>query len=279
SNPYDFYPGKDIVLPYQRINLKRYPLIAIKTSWGCPYNCTFCDAHPILNKKLRYKNLGGVLKELRLIKRLTRGKKLSIEILDEAFMENRARVIEFCNLLKYNKLNIKWSCFGRVNRIDEKLVKTMARSGCEGIFFGIDAGSNRILKTIKKGFTIEEAIKKVILSKKSIKNIHASFIFRYPFETYGDFMGTLYTMSYLRSKGIHCILHPLAPIKGTKIYARHKEKICFSVNAPCENEDLRNLPGKFITLLKENPEIFYDYYYYDCRDLPRMMKTISNLKA
>jgi len=275
SNSYDFYPIHKVIPAYHHcVNLREAFGLYIKTSWGCPYNCTYCHARPFVQRKLRYKDLGDVMEEIKLIiKCEMKDKKFVINIADEAFLVNRERVIKFCNLLKANNINdIRWTCYGRVGRVDRELLKIMGESGCIDLYFGIESGSNRILEKIRKGFTIEEALGDLLLTKNYIPNIIASFIYRFPFEKYKDFIQTLGIIKYLASKKIKCQWFPLAPIKDSEIYRKYKDTLKFSINATCGYRRLSDFSKESIDLIKSNPEIFPEYFYYDSEKLPKIMK-------
>lgn len=272
SNHFDLYPSNKVVPAYQCIDFKKFDAVSVRTSWGCPYNCTYCNSRPVVGKRLVYRNINDVMRDIRSIEILGANKDLFICITDEAFIENRARVIRFCKLMKLSKIKMKWGCFGRINRMDEELLRTMNESNCVEIYFGIESGSDRVLKRIKKGFTAETAIKMLLLTKKYIEKTEAAFIFRYPFEKYRDFIDTISVIQYLRINNIHCELYPLSPVIDSKIYRRYKGKLRFADHAPCLYRDLDILPKECISLVRANPEIFYDRYYYSSKDLPHIMK-------
>jgi len=158
------------IIPYRRLkNIRSYDKFFIFTSSGCPYKCTYCQIPCLSQKGVLYKDINKVIKEIMVIKKIKKNGKLTILIRDEAFIVNRGRVVKFCNLLRAKKLNVRWRCYGRVDRIDGELLEIMSKSGCEGIFFGVESGSNKILKKIKKGFTVEKAVEIVFLSKNTLK--------------------------------------------------------------------------------------------------------------
>jgi len=272
---------------YRRIkDVLSFHTFLLKTSVGCPYQCTFCYALPAVGKKVIYRNLDEVIEEIKLIKEITKGRKVSLNIIDEAFVMDRSRVMAFCGLLRQRRLKVPWVCYGRVNSMDEALLRVMRTAGCVGVYYGIESGSNRVLKKIKKGFTIEEAIRIALLSKKIIPDITASFMYRFPFETTDDFKATISAMRYLKANNIVTQLHPLVPVKSSKIYSTYSNRLKFSPLERCDYIRIKkhahftvgsvsSLPKAYRTLIKDYPDVFYDYRYYENEDLGRINRLIS----
>lgn len=281
SNNYgNFYSNSIIpeVFPYDHFkNISSYYMFYIKTASGCSYGCTFCQLPHLSCGKVVYRDINKVIKEIKLIKKIKKNKEFVISIIDEAFILDRARVIKFCNLLKRENLNVKWYCYGRVDRVDRELLETMSISGCKGIYFGVESGSNRILRKIKKGFTIEEAIKILLLSKKYINGTTASFIYLYPFETVNDFKETLFFYKYLKFKKIGVQLHQLDPIKNSEIYFKYKKKLClFRKKHSSFHINLKHMPRDCMRLIKNNPDLFCLYYRYNFESLNEILKLKKN---
>lgn len=275
SNSYrGFYFNIPDVSSYHRINnIQLYRNFFIFTSFGCPYKCTFCNICTVFSKKVIYRDLYKVIEEIKLIKKIKKNRKFTLIIIDEAFVINRKRVIRFCNLLRVEKLNVSWICFGRIDRIDDELLRIMKKSGCKEIYYGIESGSNRILKKIKKGFTIEKAIKILLLSGKYIRRVTASFIYLFPFEKPKDFIETKFSLIYLRSKGIYTQLHALYPVKNSELYLKHKNNLFLSNKVKSTSHiKLNDMPRECIKLVKNNPEIFYFYYFYNFKELNDILK-------
>jgi magnesium-protoporphyrin IX monomethyl ester (oxidative) cyclase len=53
-------------------------------------------------------------------------------------------------------MSIPWECESRVDTLTKPLIEKMVQAGCKAMWFGIESGSPRILKTIKKGITPEQ---------------------------------------------------------------------------------------------------------------------------
>jgi anaerobic magnesium-protoporphyrin IX monomethyl ester cyclase len=183
------YSEKDLNFNYSNdysiFNLKEYftpnIVIPIKTTTSCYYQqCTFCSHHG--NKKyIEY--------DLNLIKKnIINSKEKYFFIIDD--MLHVKRIVEFANLIK--DLKIKWACQLKPtkNFTYEVFVK-LKESGLNLILWGVESGSNRILKLMKKQTDIEE-IKQVLENSKKagIKNV-AYIMFGFPTETKEEFLDTI----------------------------------------------------------------------------------------
>jgi radical SAM superfamily enzyme YgiQ (UPF0313 family) len=103
---------------------------------------------------------------------------------------NNSWMVEFCEALK--KRNIQWICGTRVDTVNEKMLIMMRDSGCKYISYGVESGSNRVLKEIiKKGTTIEKMEEIIKLTDKLGIGIILNYMFGLPGETEEDMKLTL----------------------------------------------------------------------------------------
>jgi radical SAM superfamily enzyme YgiQ (UPF0313 family) len=267
---------------YQYIkNIDSFKKFSLKTSSGCPYRCTFCYAMPAAGKKIILRDTAEVIKEIKFIKEIKKNKKFLLFFIDEAFVVNKKRVIEFCKIFRTLKLNLEWTCYGRIDRMDEELLKNMYLAGCRQLYYGIESGSERILKKIKKDFTVQDASKVVVLSKKIIPRIITSFIYRYPFETVSDFKETLLMMRYFKMKGIITQLHPLAPVKSSPLYLAYHDRLRFSRKERCDylpgKKQINSMPRESMEYIENNFPVFYDYGYYYSESSNKIRNLIEGL--
>ncbi len=77
---------------------------------------------------------------------------------------------------------------------DRDMMEAMADAGCVELRFGIESGSDRILKLVKKGFTAEQAITRVTEAVQLFPRVDAFYMWGFPFETMEDFQQTLFQM-------------------------------------------------------------------------------------
>lgn len=267
----DYYPVKDI----DSINK-----FHVRICSGCPYECIYCRHPGMSGRKVFYRDIKKVIEEIKLIKRIKKGEGFKILFNDEAFVVNRKMALEFCDRLINEGLKISWSSYGRIDRMDEELIKRMAQSGCSSIYYGVESGSNRILKIIKKGFTIEEAVRVVLLTKKYMKEIWTSFICLYPFETREEFIDTLAVKAYLELNGIRTQLHILNPVKGSLIFKQYKKNLRFFSDLPSTfHVTPRDLPKRCLRLVEDNPDIFYSYYTFYFKGIKEKIKLLKSSRG
>ncbi len=146
-----------------KFDLKYYEVIPIITSRGCPYGCIYCPVSTTIGKKWRPRSAERIVDELEYW--YNRGR-YNIEILDDNFAFDRQRVVKICEgIIKRgldDKLKISMGNGIRADTVDKKLLQLMKTSGFYQIAFGVESGSDRVLKILNKGEdlqTIEEAIR------------------------------------------------------------------------------------------------------------------------
>ncbi|WP_245584915.1 B12-binding domain-containing radical SAM protein [Psychrilyobacter atlanticus] len=180
-------------------------------SRGCPYSCYFCGS---LNKNHRYRSPENILKELNVLKQ-----KYKIDgfvINDENFIINEKKVLEICKEVK--KLNMPWSALSRVNTINEKIIKHLKKSNCIELKFGLETGSNKMMKYMNKNTTCEQAEKALSLCNKYGIKAKIFLIHGFPGENIDT---TTETINFLKKnrKFINRItLFQWTPLPGSYVY-------------------------------------------------------------
>ena len=170
------------------INYKRKPSTPMITTRGCPFGCTFCS-NPVHGKRVRHHSSNYILEEIKyLIKDFC---VRDVMFWDDTFTLDSARIEDLCNLMLKEKLDISWSCAGRVDRVDGNLLRLMKRAGCWQISFGVESGSERILKNIRKGITKSQIISAFDLCREIGIETRAFFILGIPSETMAESLDTI----------------------------------------------------------------------------------------
>ena len=170
---------------------KNYPIAPIIITRGCPFSCTYCAGYLVTGKKIRFRSVENVIEEIKLLYDKYGIREIHIE--DDNFTFNRQFVMDFCRKLKEENLNITWTCPNgvRLDTLDKELLLTMKDAGLYSISVGVESGSERILKDMKKNLTKEKIREKINLIKDCGLEVSGFFIIGYPTETREDIMETI----------------------------------------------------------------------------------------
>lgn len=197
-------------------NVKSTTLI---TSRGCPYGCVFCY-HEVWGHKWRGRTPDNIIREMKELKRDYGFNGFVFN--DDTMVVDRQRIKEFCNKLIDKKLDIQWYCNGRVNLMNEELIRLMAKSGCKGIAYGIESGNQQILNFIKKGITLEQVEQITKITKQAGIHVTGYFMLGMLGETRKTIQQTI---DFARKLNLDFYGFNLTtPMQGTVLYKLAEEK-------------------------------------------------------
>lgn len=264
---------------YDRIDFDHYHgLGLIFTARGCPYHCSFCSAHSVWERRVTYRSAESVTAEMALIQHRVK----RIPICDDTFVLNARRVREIIAAMKRVGIERPWDCFGRVNLMSNELLKDMAEAGCCEIYYGMESGSNRVLKHMQKEFTVEEANAVVKLTLQYVPHVRTTYIWGFPFESLDDFYDTVAAMAEgSRSPTNHIQSWLLSPMVASPLYREYHELLKFS---PTLELGLAVLPGghlsdcpELVDFIARHPDLCAAYYYFDHPSLMTKVDVMRNL--
>ena len=141
------------------------------TSRSCPYRCTFCF-HPT-GHKYRVRSLDSIFAELDWL--TSRHIIHTLYISDELFSDNIERVREFCKRIK--PYGIQWQAQFSARNITPELIDILKDGGCVDMTFGVESADNTILKSMRKGLTIEKITDTLEMVHKKGMALVGSLIF------------------------------------------------------------------------------------------------------
>lgn len=188
-------------------------------SRGCPFLCTYCSAQSLWGKQVRYRSVDNIIEELKVLKNKYNCE--YIRFIDDNLMLKREWIEKLCEKIVAENLNIKWGCLGRANLIDEKLLKLMIRAGCYRVDIGVESGSPRVLKEMKKNIDLADVLKVDQLFDKYGIDWTAFFIVGFPYETMDDLKTTASFMNKINPYRL--VLSSFTPYPATEDYERTKE--------------------------------------------------------
>ena len=201
-------PWKDYRMP-----LIKGPFTFIVTSRGCPAGCTYCIKHVSYQFSVRLRSAENIMEELWALKELGLN---NIHMYADLFTVNREQVMDLCQRMIDEKINIKWTCNSRVDYVDEELLSMMGKAGNWLISWGIESGSEQILRHARKGAYPDKAARSLQWARNAgIKN-WGYFIIGLPGETEATIRETIDF-----SKGLPldiALFHVAAPYPGTPFF-------------------------------------------------------------
>ncbi len=189
---------------------------SIMSTYGCPHSCDFC-AKPVFGTNYRRRGIDSIFEEINDIKSFGYD---GLWIADDCFTLDLNHVRAFCERMIKDDLRMKWTCLSRTEPIPLEDVKLMQRAGCSKVFFGLESGSNEVLRLMNKHNTIEAAEKTLDLFTNSGIETAGFFMVGYPGETHETIEATFAWALKLPLKEISFTI-PF-PLPGTKLY----EKVC-----------------------------------------------------
>lgn len=123
------------------VNLKKYALMPVQFSRGCPFNCEFCDIIVLNGRVPRVKTPAQVLRELDSL--VAHGWRDPVFIVDDNFIGNKAKVKELLRELiawRHRRgFGMQFTTEASLNLADDpELLDLMVRAGFKKIFIGLE---------------------------------------------------------------------------------------------------------------------------------------------
>lgn len=261
---YDLYPADQM----------KSSLVPVEAGRGCPFECTFCSTNLFFSRRYRIKSPARLVAEL-IYLRDTYGYK-DFDLVHDMLTVDKAWVRNFSRLLIGGNYGITWGCSARVDCVTPDLLEEMAESGCIGIFFGIETGSQRLQPIVKKKLHTEQVLPTLKHCAELNMKPTASFITGFPDETQEDAMATLHmALDVLQlSPETKVQLHLLAPLVGSPLYHQYKNSLSFDGHS--SDISLFLLTEDEIESVRSYPEVFPSFYFFPTPQLDRMLtKAIS----
>jgi radical SAM superfamily enzyme YgiQ (UPF0313 family) len=205
--------------PIAKLNHNHTPfhVSPILCTRGCPYSCEFCSVTDLYGKKLRHRKVQDIVKEIE-----TRGSK-KLFFLDDNIMGDVKFARELFTAL--SDLKIRW-WVGQASislAKDKALLRLAKKSGCVGLFIGIESVSADNLKRLRKTPANTEGLSEAIkIIRDSGIFFHASFVFGFDDDDKSIFEKTLHFLD--KNRITSATFNILTPYPGTAIFKRFKKE-------------------------------------------------------
>lgn len=191
----------------------------IMTGRGCPFACTFCSSCLIFGRHVRRRSPESVLKELR---RLHDEYQInSVYFFDDTFTAPLSWTRTFCEALLKEPFKLTWGCQVRADLFNEDTGRLMKKAGCVQVDIGVESGSPKVLKALKKGETVEQVIRTFDICRRLKLSPLAMFLVGCPEETWEDVEQTKALLR--RIKPSFAEFYYLIPYPGSELYRQALE--------------------------------------------------------
>jgi len=240
-------------------NITEYKSLPLEVGRGCPFNCVFCSTSDFFNRKFRLKSPQKIIEQMKFIKDTYGINK--INFIHDNFTVNRKKVVEFCESLLRCEEEFSWSCSARADQIDDELIALMAKVGCKGIFFGIETGSARLQRVIKKKLNLSDALLRIQCADQHGIYTAVSLITAFPEETKDDLRDTInFFVDMLRFNNVEPRINILAPLAGTQIHSKYKNKLVLDrIYSEMSFQGFKQNQADF-EMIQAYPEVFPNFY-------------------
>lgn len=211
--------------PY--VNLDSYPCFdpkklraPIEISRGCPWGCKYCQTPRLFGREVRHRSVDSILKNARYYDDLRFIASNAFAYGGDGIHSRLDKVEKLLSAL--HEIPDKKIFFGtfpsevRPEFVTEESVE-LVRKYCanDSLSLGAQSGSDRILKEIRRGHTVEDSVSAVecCLEQEIIPAV--DFIFGFPTETEEDQEKSLDLVRWICKKGGTVRAHYLTPLPGT----------------------------------------------------------------
>jgi len=183
--PMDWSLIEDRMEQYLNPYWDRKRMLHTVSSRGCPYDCAFCYNAKFSCRRWNCHSAEFVIDQVQWLQ-----KKFNIDAVswdDDNFFTQKERAFKIVE-----KLSLPYYCESRAEYINDEFAERLSETDCRLILMGMESGSDRILRSINKGCTVEDNLNAVRnLAKYKNVCISGSFMFGLPTETYDEFQKTI----------------------------------------------------------------------------------------
>ncbi len=186
---------------------------------GCVWKCSFCGSPQYWGRRIRFHSVKYFVEQ---IERLFARGTTFFYFSDDTFTIDQKRVIEICQSIIRKKLNITWAAISRVDDVSEESLFWMRKAGCIQISYGVESGSEKLRKFLKKNISTRQIKKAFALTQKYGIMARAYFIYGCPGENWETIRETVDLMNEI--KPLSAIFYILDIFPGTELYEDYKKR-------------------------------------------------------
>jgi radical SAM superfamily enzyme YgiQ (UPF0313 family) len=196
-------------------NLPRYTHHSMVASRGCPHHCAFCCNYTgtVRNDGVAIRQHERVIDEMQYLRDSFGAREIFFA--DDIFLLRKQDIRQFCQSCATRNLGVSWIGQMRADRVDEAIATGMAEAGCQRIYFGVESGSEQILRDARKGMTKDQIRRGIAAAIKAGMRVKTGWIYGLP----GSLNEQYESIDFMLELRPHEIsIHQLIPFPGTIYY-------------------------------------------------------------
>ncbi|MCK9602768.1 MAG: radical SAM protein [Candidatus Omnitrophica bacterium] len=200
----------------------------IMTSRGCPFCCTFCAAHTVHGRRVRYRSVENILEEVKL---LYRAYEITLFIPeDDMFTQDKQRTLNLLSAFKELNipgLELQFPNALSINTLSEEVLDALINSGMKVACLAIESGSEYVQKNvIKKNCNLKKAKEYVEYLGDKGTIVRCYYILGFPGETKEQMMETVEYAKYLNADW--SVFSIATPLLGSEMYNQFLQMGCIT---------------------------------------------------
>jgi radical SAM superfamily enzyme YgiQ (UPF0313 family) len=180
---------------YKEFDLSRYNLdtgyqpIPILMSRGCVRRCAYCIDH-LMWPKYRFRSPAHIMEEI--VYHIKNNKTRAFEMVDLCCNGNLKQLEQLSDMIIESGLEFPWVSYAIIrDGMTAELLAKIRRSGCSTLIYGVENGSDRILRLMGKSYTSAKASEVIRMTHEAGIKVNVNLILGFPGETEDDFNRTL----------------------------------------------------------------------------------------
>ncbi len=268
---------ENLPLPaYDLVDMNKYVKVSggsmsYETSRGCPYRCTFCYVNFFHKRKWRAKSIKKIIGDLKSLVKSYNPKEMQF-IGDNLFV-TKEMVLDLAKEMIKEGFNFEWNTNARADclsrfTIDE--LKLLRKSGCTHLWIGVESGSDKVLKLIKKDIT-KDQVRKSLRDCSSVGiAVYISLMVGMPGEDRQDLYCTLEFYDEMKS------ISPKIEINAISVYSPYPGTPMFEEACTLGYEPMKCLEDWAVWKVNDPKSV--PWYSRSYRKELEIISTISRFK-
>jgi radical SAM superfamily enzyme YgiQ (UPF0313 family) len=196
-------------------NLPKYTHHSMLASRGCPHHCAFCCNYTgtVRSDGVAVRGHPNVIAEMECLRDVYGAREIFFA--DDIFLLRKPDILAFCRACAARRVGVRWIGQMRADRVDAAVAEAMRAAECQRIYFGVESGSDRILRAAQKGMTTAQIRRGLRAALDAGLRVKTGWIYGLP-GTLEEQYESIPFMLDLRPHEIS--IHQLIPFPGTIYY-------------------------------------------------------------